>query len=782
MGEIGLMQDKLSTIWAKAISESHTGLVISDANRIVVFANVAATKITGYAMDEIVGHSLGSMLQGPLTDLSTIEMMRANLNAQKSFSTEVINYHKQGYPYWVQLDVTPLYDELGELLGFMAVQTDINQRKQAELALMRQSKLLRTVIDEMTDVLVLKDDQGRFLLANKVVADLYGTTPEAMIGKDDADFGVPAEQSEFFRQNVLSIMARGEAEVVNEESFDALSGQKRYFKSIKKPFKDEQGNNQILVIAHDMTADVEAQKQIATSELRLRYALEATQEGIWDWDVSSGAVEHNSHWYRMLGYDATDIASTVDGFSELIYTQDRDAVFAKIKAHFSGEIARYDSEHRMCCKDGSLIWVHDRGCVVEYSPAGDPLRMVGSFSNINERKLAEQALVRAKQQAEAANRSKSEFLANMSHEIRTPMNGVIGMASLLLSTKLTAEQRDYLETMHASGEALLTVINDILDFSKVESGQMTLENIVFNVRDVIHSTVDLLLLTIKNKGLSFKLTVDDSVPQQLVGDAGRWRQIITNLVGNAIKFTAKGSISIALSAKQLDSKIQLHTAVSDTGIGIAQDKRDKLFIPFSQVDASTTREFGGTGLGLSISRQLAMLMGGEIGVESETGVGSCFWFTVVMPLAALQVKQEETQMIELSTVQNILRILLVEDNIINQKVAIAMLRKLGHHVDAVSHGKEAIQQLALLDYDVVLMDCQMPIMDGFEATRIIRTGGKTRNAQIPIIALTANVMQEDKDACFASGMNHFISKPIQMNALSQILSQYYPIDSQQPAT
>ena len=776
------MQDKLSTIWAKAISESHTGLVISDANRIVVFANVAATKITGYAMDEIVGHSLGSMLQGPLTDLSTIEMMRANLNAQKSFSTEVINYHKQGYPYWVQLDVTPLYDELGELLGFMAVQTDINQRKQAELALMRQSKLLRTVIDEMTDVLVLKDDQGRFLLANKVVADLYGTTPEAMIGKDDADFGVPAEQSEFFRQNVLSIMARGEAEVVNEESFDALSGQKRYFKSIKKPFKDEQGNNQILVIAHDMTADVEAQKQIATSELRLRYALEATQEGIWDWDVSSGAVEHNSHWYRMLGYDATDIASTVDGFSELIYTQDRDAVFAKIKAHFSGEIARYDSEHRMCCKDGSLIWVHDRGCVVEYSPAGDPLRMVGSFSNINERKLAEQALVRAKQQAEAANRSKSEFLANMSHEIRTPMNGVIGMASLLLSTKLTAEQRDYLETMHASGEALLTVINDILDFSKVESGQMTLENIVFNVRDVIHSTVDLLLLTIKNKGLSFKLTVDDSVPQQLVGDAGRWRQIITNLVGNAIKFTAKGSISIALSAKQLDSKIQLHTAVSDTGIGIAQDKRDKLFIPFSQVDASTTREFGGTGLGLSISRQLAMLMGGEIGVESETGVGSCFWFTVVMPLAALQVKQEETQMIELSTVQNILRILLVEDNIINQKVAIAMLRKLGHHVDAVSHGKEAIQQLALLDYDVVLMDCQMPIMDGFEATRIIRTGGKTRNAQIPIIALTANVMQEDKDACFASGMNHFISKPIQMNALSQILSQYYPIDSQQPAT
>jgi CheY-like chemotaxis protein len=278
--------------------------------------------------------------------------------------------------------------------------------------------------------------------------------------------------------------------------------------------------------------------------------------------------------------------------------------------------------------------------------------------------------------------------------------------------------------------------------------------------------------------LSFKLTVDDSVPQQLVGDAGRWRQIITNLVGNAIKFTAKGSISIALSAKQLGSKIQLHTAVSDTGIGIAQDKRGKLFIPFSQVDASTTREFGGIGLGLSISRQLAMLMGGEIGVESEAGVGSCFWFTVVMPLAALQIKQEETQTIELSTVQ-ILRILLVEDNIINQKVAIAMLRKLGHHVDAVSHGKEAIQQLALLYYDVVLMDCQMPIMDGFEATRIIRTGGKTRNAQIPIIALTANVMQEDKDACFASGMNHFISKPIQMNALSQILSQYYPIGNEE---
>ncbi len=768
------MQNKLTPICAKVIDQSSTGLIITDVDRVVVFVNPAVTKITGYEAEEMLGRAPGNLLQGSLSDADTVAFMHEKLNKQEKFSAEILNYHKLGHPYWVQLDISPLYDEAGNFFGFMAFQMDITARKQAELALARQSKLLRTVIDEMTDVLVLKDANGKFLLGNKAVASFYNTTPDDMVGKDDGDFGVPEHLNDFFRQNVLAIMAKGETEIVYENSRDAVSGEERHFKSTKKPLKDEHGNHQILVIAHDMTPEVEAQKKVAESELRLRYVLEATQEGVWDWDVRTGKVEHNSHWYRMLGYDENEIESNIESFSQLVYESDRAGVFAAITHHLENKTERYYSEHRMRCKDGRLVWVQDRGRVVECDEQGVPARMVGSFVNIHERKEAEADLVRAKQEAEAANRAKSEFLANMSHEIRTPMNGVIGMTSLLLTTELAEEQRDYLETIRSSGEALLTVINDILDFSKAESGQMQLEALTFNVRDVAQSTIDMLSLQAEQKNLALILDIDRVVPNLLIGDPGRWRQVLTNLLGNAIKFTRQGSVTLRISTEpSATSNVQLRCDVIDTGIGIPLNKREKLFLPFSQVDASTTRNFGGTGLGLSISRHLAHLMGGHVGVESTEGQGSCFWFTVSMPEAKAQRESDQQDEVVSAPSARHLRVLLVEDNIVNQKVASAMLRKLGHHIDAVGNGEEAVNQLSLLDYDVVLMDCQMPVMDGFASAKMIRSGGGgVRNANIPIIALTANVMQEDKDACYASGMNAFLAKPIQINALTTMLADY----------
>lgn len=637
-----------------------------------------------------------------------------------------------------------------------------------------EQNLLKTVIDEMTDVLVLKDEHGKFKLCNRTVARLYGTTPEEMVGKEDGDFGVPPDLNEFFKQNVLGIMARGETEVVYEQSRDSKTGEIRHFKSTKKPFKDSQGRNQILVIAHDMTEEIRAQERIEISEKRLHYVLNASQEAIWDWDIKSGDIYHNDGWFTNLGYERGELESNVQGYAQQIHDDDGAYVMQLINDHLEGKTDRYLAEYRMRCKNGSYLWVYDRGQVVERDEQGKATRMVGSFTNINERKKAEEMMFQAKQMAEIANQTKSEFLANMSHEIRTPMNGVIGMTSLLLTTQLSAEQREYLETIRSSGEALLTVINDILDFSKVEAGRLTLENLSFNLRDVALSTVDLLKLQADEKKLKLSIDISQDVPQWVVGDPGRWRQILTNLVGNAIKFTSNGSVSIKVSSKTENQKSLIKTEVIDTGIGVPVEKLNKLFQPFSQVDASTTRMFGGTGLGLLICKRISELMGGQIGVNSEIGVGSCFWFTVCFSVKENHklntVKSNSAFNLENLNVQK--KILIVEDNMTNQKVAIAMLKKLGYIVDAVANGEEAIHQLSLLKYDLVLMDCQMPVKDGFTATREIRAGAILGREKIPIIALTANAMAEDKEACIQSGMDDFLSKPINMNELVSCLEKY----------
>jgi signal transduction histidine kinase/ActR/RegA family two-component response regulator len=426
--------------------------------------------------------------------------------------------------------------------------------------------------------------------------------------------------------------------------------------------------------------------------------------------------------------------------------------------------------------NGQVLWVHDRGRVVERDANGQPVRMLGSFMNISKRKKAEDDLLAAKQEAESASKAKSQFLAAMSHEIRTPMNGVIGMTSMLLTTELTHEQKDYIETIRTSGEALLTVINDILDFSKVEAGAMKLETAPFDIQQVAKDTLEIFTPQVSAKELGLRLELSEPFTAFVEGDAGRWRQILTNFVGNAVKFTTTGGITVRLSSRELaERQVEIKAEVIDTGIGISPEELSLLFKPFQQTSSGHGRKFGGTGLGLSISRQFSLLMGGDTGVESRVGEGSNFWFTVVMTKAENQVKKvKSVAVIEQSLVPK--HLLLVEDNIVNQKVAQAMIKRLGHKVDAVSNGEEAVKILQIVNYDLVLMDCQMPVMDGYQATQAIRSGefGHALNPSVPIVALTANVVQEDRDACFAAGMDDFLSKPFDIQALVSILAKWLP--------
>jgi len=682
-----------------------------------------------------------------------------------------------GKEVWTSLAVEPVLDESGAMKKVIGVMQNITSRKQAELRVQQAldqanlsaaeartaEQVLSSFVDTIPVSIIMTDGEMNILKASPHWARALGRTAEEIVGKSLYDIAPRLAQFKSGHRRALN----GERIKDARLRIERADGDVMWLETDIMPWRETSGEiGGVLICAHNVTDMVEALDKVERSERRLKLAIQLADLHVWEVDFKQKTLDkvgEDTFFEKPITYE--DVA---EDFFCSVLPEDRPLAMASLERRRAGNV-----QDRLVCRanrtDGKEIWMSSAAEVFK-GKDGNTERVVGVFQNITSMKRAERAAVEARDAAEAANRSKSEFLANMSHEIRTPLNGVLGMTQVIEQDELSETQRERVRVVRESGTALLAILNDVLDLSKIQAGKLELSPAPFDMAELAPVVAAAFEGSAASKDIALDLEIDESATGVWVGDVLRLRQVLSNLLSNGLKFTAQGRV--VLSVRRERSKMRF--SISDTGIGIDADKVPQLFEKFAQEDASTTRRYGGTGLGLSICRELVELMGGTIEVESEKGVGSTF--SVLLPLKrgkakALPAPRAAPEGQRISS-DRAIRILAAEDNLTNQLVLRSLLAPLGVELTIAGNGRAAVESFRSGDFDIVLMDIQMPDMNGVEATQIIRDLEKAEGrSRTPVLALSANVMTHQISEYEAAGMDGCIAKPIEVSKLYQAIDE-----------
>ncbi|MDZ4183772.1 MAG: PAS domain S-box protein [Desulfuromonadales bacterium] len=682
---------------------------------------------------------------------------------------------------YIVFDAVPIRNSAGQIIAAIETVQDITGRKEAEESL----RTLSQAIEQSPVAVVITNRAGNIEYVNPHFSKMTGYSSSEALGKNPRILKSDWHPREFYQELWETILAgnnwHGEFHNIQKD------GGRHWISAAISPVKNANGEiTHFVGVQEDVTEKKWAAEELERSDEQIRLLLESTAEAIYGVDIFGQCTFANPACARLLGYQHPDELVGQNMHALMHHTRKDGSSFpveeCRMNAIFRGEGG--------CHIKDEVLWRADGTCFdAEYwaypqRRGGQVVGGVVTFFDITERKEGEEQLLQAKAVAEAATRAKSEFLANMSHEIRTPMNAAMGMLYLLQQTPLTAKQKNYLDKAQGASNSLLRVINDILDFSKIEAGKLEMESVPFLLDTVLALLTDVSAAALHDKPFNFRITTGDDLPVNLIGDPLRLGQVLINLSGNAIKFTEKGEITVRVERLATDrNEVKLRFAIQDSGIGMSAEQQARLFSAFSQADTSTTRKYGGTGLGLTISKQLVEMMGGELTVESAAGQGSTFSFcasfgyvtaaeAAALPMVTLAGPGKEREEVTGDASFAGVKILLVEDNLINQEVAREILEGRGVTVDVAGNGVDAVVRVVHSgdSYDAVFMDVQMPVMDGLEATRRIRAHHDFD--ALPIIAMTASAMASDRLLCLQAGMNDQVNKPIDVAELFATLQRW----------